>query len=258
MARTPPRSASLMISKYPYWVPIKDGKLRTKNNVSKAPLARITPIATVANREKRRNTPAANCRVSSATGPVPINNMSAGKPPAQTAKARRWAIEDRRPATCWSSVTGWLLKGYIISPRPAMTAAQSNARSDVVDFLTVTQAISAGIQAAMAQAISIIEIFPTPVLVRKVAITEASIEKAPTPAAAAAEPTTLSHVATAPAKEETRTVRTTRWRQIAPPAGWTASREYQIKLVDPTTIAAAKVAIALIMAKGSNMTVRPT
>src|SRR5262245_1983928 len=110
----------------------------------------------------------------------------------------------------------------------------------------------------MAQAISKIAMRPTPVSMRKVAITEPVIDKAPTPAAAAAEPTTLAQVAAAPTNEDTSTAKKHPWRQIAPPAGRRASREYQTSVLEPTIIAAAKVAIALTMANGSNISLRPT
>ena len=40
---------------------------------------------------------AANCRVSSGTGPAPINKISAGNSPSQTPNARRCAMEAERP-----------------------------------------------------------------------------------------------------------------------------------------------------------------
>ena len=43
-----------------------------------------------------------------------------------------------------------------------------------------------------------------------------------------------------------------------PPAGARASRVYQIKKLEPRTIAAAKVAMALTIANGSIMIARPT
>src|SRR5438105_4362228 len=65
-----------------------------------------------------------------------------------------------------------------------MRAAETNARSDVAGFLTVSQAIRAGMQAPMAQAISIIAILPTPVLEGEVAIPEPSLEQPLHPAGA--------------------------------------------------------------------------
>ena len=50
-----------------------------------------------------------------------------------------------------------------------MTAADNKPKSDIDDFFSVTQAITAGMQTATAQPISMIAIRPTPVLVRKVA-----------------------------------------------------------------------------------------
>src|ERR1700757_3305348 len=141
----------------------------------------------------------------------------------------------------------------MISPNPAINAAPSSALSEIDGVLTRAQAIAAGMQAAIAQAISIIVMWPTPVLVRKVMITEASIEKTLMPAAAAAEPATLIQVAATLMTEATKTAKTARWRQIAPPAGTRASREYHSKVLVPTTTAAPKVASALKMAKGSSM-----
>src|SRR5580658_3663416 len=99
-----------------------------------------------------------------------------------------------------------------------------------------------------------IAIRPTPVLVRKVANTVPLIEKALIPAASAAAPTVPSTVATAPAKAETNTDKTTRRRQTDFPAGAKASRVYQTNTPEPRTTAAAKVATALTTAKGSIIT----
>src|SRR3984893_10321597 len=83
------------------------------------------------------------------------------------------------------------------------------------------------------------------------------MEKAPIPAASAAAPTAPSDVATAPAKAATNTDKTTRRGQTAVRAGARASRVYQTNTPEPRTIAAAKVAMALPMAKGSIMIAQP-
>src|SRR3984893_11959572 len=83
------------------------------------------------------------------------------------------------------------------------------------------------------------------------------MEKAPIPAASAAAPTALSDVATAPPKAATNTDKTTRRRQTDFPPGARASRVYQTNTPEPRTIAAAKVATALTIAKGSIMIAQP-
>ena len=86
---------------------------------------------------------------------------------------------------------------------------------------------------------------------------EPSTENLAAPAASAAAPTALSDVATAPAKAATITDKTTRRRQTDFPAGARASRVYQTNTPEPRTIAAAKVAMALTIAKGSIMIAQP-
>src|SRR5579875_657536 len=118
----------------------------------------------------------------------------------------------------------------------------------------MTQAIAAGTQAAAAKPISTISIWPTPVLKRKVSTIDPSTAKTPTWAAAAAAPITPATVAMALTIEATKTASTTRRRQMAPPAGTSASRVYQTKAPVPTVVAAPNVPNARTTANGSIIT----
>src|SRR5579885_243414 len=110
-----------------------------------------------------------------------------------------------------------MLKGKVARLIPASAAAARRAVSEADGFFSVAQATTAGAQAAIAQPISRIVIWPTPVLKRNEASTCPLIENGLVPAAAAAAPMAPPHIATAPIREASNTENATRLRQIERP-----------------------------------------